>query len=179
MKPKIILATLALVAHADCAGDIAGNPSTFADMLGRNAVLGMKLATEHSRREGKVSAIHAECIQALPDSGLNDIFNAALQSVLTEADIAAADKYFTSPEGRKYALIGTLRVYEQVGEKPPQPVPTLSESELAAFNEFAKTSAAEKLFGQKVIEGPAVKQAMEDGIRAMDSRCKSPKPAPP
>jgi hypothetical protein len=91
--------------------------------------------------------------------------------LLTKGEIAAANGFFSSPVGRKYAKHGQLQLYAAVGMRSPAPLPDFSDAEYRELESFSRTSAGNKLMVQKVLEALAALQAVNRRIQEIVASC--------
>jgi hypothetical protein len=136
------------------------------------AILGLKFSFKHGERQGKVSHNVASCIDALPSSSLDDAVTVFLKETFSTAELKVAKEFFGSAVGRKYTKDGVLRFYPTIGEVAPEPLPQFSDAEYKKIEEFSQTPAGQRIFVQRVLEGEALRHAMEPRVRELIANCR-------
>jgi len=153
--------------------------STTAQITAQSALIGLQLAAKHREARGGLSTAQNACIQALQPSELNETTERVVAAALSADEITAADKFFASLPGSKFAKQGLLGIYTALGEKPPEPLPALSPAETKAIEAFAATPAGQALLTRQVLQSPAAREAYDGRIRELVARCQAIKPDRP
>jgi hypothetical protein len=166
------LALFSVLAMMSVPKAFANAPAT-EEALARSALVGMQLSVRKAAAQGKVPDDVAVCVARLPSESFVPIFHSVLEQNMSADEIAAAEKFFQGEVGRKFAKAGIAQAYVAVGEQPPEPVPDVSESEYAELEQFSRTAAGQKLWVQKVMEGPSVRQAISARIAELLDSCRS------
>ena len=125
-----------LLAAGLLASTAAHAVSTTAQITAESALLGLQLAAKQRAARGLLPPEQAACFQALQPSEYADTVEKIVSTALSPAELAAADQFFNSPPGRKYARHGLLGTYTAVGETPPEPLPEISADEGRAIEAF-------------------------------------------
>ncbi len=154
----------------------AGAASTTAQITARSALIGLQIAAKQRQAKGVLPAVQNDCIQALQPDELYVTTDKVVAESLSADDVAAADQFFNSLPGRKYALHGLLSIYTALGEKPPEPLPLITAEDGKAIEDFAATHAGQALLKRQVLQAPAARLAYEGRIQELVLRCKAVKP---
>ena len=166
------LALLSVLAIASVPRAFANSPAT-EEALARATLVGMQLSVRKAVAQGKVPDTLVSCVQRISADSFVPIFHSLLEQNLSVDEIAAAEKFFLSEVGRKFAKAGVAQAYVAVGEQPPEPVSEVSESEYAELEQFSRTAAGQKLMVQKVMEGQPVRQAVGARVRELLDSCRA------
>lgn len=143
------------------------------EAFSRAALVGMQLSVRKAVAQGKVPDTLVSCVQRISADSFVPIFHSLLEQNLSVDEIAAAEKFFLSEVGRKFAKAGVAQAYVAVGEQPPEPGSEVSESEYAELEQFSRTAAGQKLMVQKVMEGQPVRQAVGARVRELLDSCRT------
>ncbi|MBB3195878.1 hypothetical protein [Roseateles terrae] len=155
------------------AATVAANAqSVAADFFAQGVLLGMQLSAKHGERKGTTSSGQAACIQALKPTAFHDAVNEAMTSVLAPQDLSAADQFFATPVGEKYAKYGLLQIYLAVGERAPESLPTFSDAEYRELETFAATPAGKRLILDKGMQSASAKSIYDRKIRELLDQCR-------
>lgn len=173
MRRGILLATLlaASSVHGQ-AQNPTGSQSAAAHVFAKSALVGMQLSLKHGEQRGEIPAAVSQCVQSLDDSTFDNVFNTALVENLSTLELQATNEFFGSPVGQKYAKQGLMQLYAQVGEQPPEPMPSFSDHEYKRLEAFSRTSAGSKLMVQRVLESPTVRATIGSEINVLLRRCR-------
>ncbi len=150
--------------------------STTAKITAQSALLGLQLAAKQREAKGSLPAAQNACIQALQPSEFHDTTERVVKTALSADDVAAADQFFNSVPGRKYATHGLLGIYTALGEKAPEPLPALSVADNKAIEAFAASPAGQALLTRQVLQSPAARDAYDGRSRELVMRCQAVKP---
>lgn len=171
---SLALAPFAAAVLAATAGPAAA-VSVTAEVTAESALLGLKLAARQSAARGTLTAAQDACFQALAPSEYFEAAEQIVHAALSPTDVAAADTFFTSATGRKYALHGLLGLYVALNLKTPEPLPRFTAEDIQAIEAFTATPVGEALVQRQVLESPAAHAALDGRSQALVKRCK---PAP-
>lgn len=175
MLVRSALAVCAAAVLATAAGPAAA-VSVTAEVTAESALLGLKLAARQSAARGTLTAAQNACFQALAASEYFEAAEQIVSAALSPAEVAAADSFFTSAPGRKYALHGLLGLYVALNLKTPEPLPRFTAEEIQAIEAFTATPVGEALVKRQVLESPAARSALDAQSQALVKRCKPPTP---
>ncbi|OWQ85204.1 hypothetical protein CDN98_17110 [Roseateles terrae] len=95
-----------------------------------------------------------------------------MTSVLAPQDLSAADQFFATPVGEKYAKYGLLQIYLAVGERAPESLPTFSDAEYRELETFAATPAGKRLILDKGMQSASAKSIYDRKIRELLDQCR-------
>jgi hypothetical protein len=126
-------------------------------------------ALSQGAAEGKVPSSVASCLLALDASSLTDVVESVLADNLTQAELQAADTFFGTTAGKKYAKLGSLGVYKSVDETPPEDSPSISDAEYKGIEDFKSTAVSSKLW--KVLDGESAQRVFGARLRALANSC--------
>lgn len=143
------------------------------DAFAQPVLLGMQLSAKQGVRKGAISEDQLNCIQALTPSAFYRVVEGVMAEALTPQELAAADRFFSTPVGQKYIKHGLLRIYPAVGERAPEPLPDFSDSEYGELEAFAATAAGQALIGRQVMQSVAAKQSYGTRIRELVEQCRA------
>lgn len=162
-----------LLAYAIAAAtSIAGAQSAAVDFFAQGVLLGMQLSAKHGERKGTASSAQASCVQALTPAVFHGAVADVMASSLTATDLPAADRFFATPVGQKYAKYGLLQIYPAVGERAPESLPTFSDAEYRELEAFAATPAGKRLIWDKVMQSASAKSTYDARIRELLDQCR-------
>lgn len=150
--------------------------STTAQITAQSALLGVQLAAKQREAKGGLPAAQNACIQALKPSEFYETTERVVTAALSAGEVAAADQFFNSVPGRKYATHGLLGIYTALGEKAPEPLPAILATDNKAIEAFSASPAGQALFTRLVLQSPAARQAYDDRARELVTRCQAAKP---
>lgn len=170
------------LAGATCLSLLLASPgaqavSTTAEVTAASALLGLQLAARHSAARGKLAPAQLACFLALQPEAYFETSEQIVGAALSPADIAAADDFFNTPAGRKYARHGLLGLYTALGLKTPEPLPEFSAEDIRAIEAFQATPVGQALVQRQVLASPAARAALDGRAQALVSRCKAEPPA--
>lgn len=151
--------------------------SLTAQITAESALIGLQLAARQRAAKGLLPAEQNACFQALQPSDYYDTAEKIVTAALSAADVAAADQFFGSIPGRKYARHGLLGIYVALGEKPPEALPEFSTAEGKAIEAFAATSVGQALLKRQVLQSLPASEALNSRGQELVARCKAVKPA--
>lgn len=163
---------LALVLMASTPQVFASSP-TAEDAFALPALIGMQLSVRKAASQGKAPDSMVTCVDHLPSDSFVSVFHALMEQSLSSEEISSAEHFFLSEIGRKYTKHGVSQLYAAVGEPPPEPAPTFSDSEYAELERFSQTSAGKKLMLQKVMESESARRAVAARIQELLGSCRS------
>lgn len=150
--------------------------SATAEITAESALIGLQLAAKRRAAKGLLPAEQAACYQALKASDYHDTAEKIVTGALAPAEVAAADAFFRSIPGRKYALHGLLSIYPSLGEKPPEPLPLLTEEDGRLIEAFAATPAGQALLKRQVLQSLPAREALDRRGQELVARCMAVKP---
>lgn len=150
--------------------------STTAQITAQSALLGVQLAAKQREAKGGLPAAQNACIQALQPSEFYETTERVVTMSLSASEVAAADRFFSSVPGHKYARHGLLGIYTALGEKAPEPLPAISAAEVKAIEAFAASPAGQALLTRQVLQSPAAREAYDGRARELVTRCQAVKP---
>ena len=157
---------------APCLADEAPvGPSSTVSVFAKSALTGMQLSVRKGQQQGKVPTEVGTCVQSLRDTSFNIVLASLLAESLSPSEMRAADAFFGTPVGRKYAKYSLLQIYEAVGEQAPEPLPAFTDAEYKELEAFSRTRAGDKLIVRRVLESKAAQQAIGSQIQALLSSC--------
>jgi hypothetical protein len=173
MKPlSTHLVLLSVLAAASVPKAFADSTAT-EEVLARSVLVGMQLSVRKAAAQAKVPDTLVACVERMSSDNFVPIFHSALEQNLSADEIAAAEKFFQGEVGRKFAKAGIAQAYVAAGEQPPEPVSDVSEAEYAELEQFNRTAAGQKLWSQKVMEGPSVRRAISARIAQLLDSCRA------
>jgi len=150
--------------------------STTAQITAQSALLGLQLSAKHRAAKGTLPAAQNACIQALKPAEFHETTEKVVTTSLSASEIAAADQFFNSVPGRKYATHGLLGIYTALGEKLPELLPAISATENQAIEAFTASPAGQALFTRNVLQSQAARDAYDGRARELVMRCQTVKP---
>ena len=171
MNPRILVLAACLMASA-----AAQAVSTTAEITARSALIGLQLAAQQRTAKGLLPVEQNACYQALQASEYHQTAEALVQAALSPAEVLQADQFFNSVPGRKYALHGLLGIYPALGEKPPEPLPVLTEADAKAIEAFAASPVGQALLKRQVLQSLPAREALDRRAQELVTRCKAVKP---
>lgn len=154
----------------------AGAASTTAQITARSALIGLQVAAQQRQAKGVLPAAQNDCIQALQPDALYATTERVVAEALSADEVAAADRFFNSLPGRKYALHALLGIYTALGEKPPEPFPLITAEDGKAVEAFAASTAGQALLKRQVLQAPQARLAYDARIQELVTRCKAAAP---
>lgn len=170
------LALISCLASLLATAGPAAAVSVTAEVTAESALVGLKLAARQSAARGTLTAAQNDCFQALAPSEYFEAAEQIVNAALSPAELAAADTFFTSATGRKYALHGLLGLYVALNLKTPEPLPRFTAEDIQAIESFTATPVGEALVKRQVLESPAARAALDGRSQALVKRCKPAKP---
>jgi len=150
--------------------------SQTAQITARSALIGLQIAAKQRAAKGSLPAAQNGCIQALQADELFTTTEQVVTTALSADELAAAEQFFGSMPGRKYALHGLLGIYATLGEPVPEPYPVIAPDEGKAIQAFAASPAGKALLTRQVLQAPAARMAYDARIQELVTRCKAVKP---
>ncbi len=135
------------------------------------AVLGMKLSAKKGNRRGVLGDKELTCVLALEPSEFYPAVRRLLDANLTPTELVAANGFFQSTVGQKYAKHGLLQVYPAVGERAPEPLPDISDAEYKHIEVFSTTAVGHKFFNDRFMQRVAARQALDERIQELLAQC--------
>lgn len=153
--------------------------SPTAQITARSALIGLQIAAKQRQAKGVLPTAQNDCIQALQPDELYATTEKVVAQSLSADEVAAADQFFSTLPGRRYALHGLLGVYTALGEKPPEPLPLITVEDGKAIEAFAASPAGQALFKRQVLQAPAAQMAYDARIQELVMRCRAVKPDRP
>lgn len=150
--------------------------STTAQITSESALIGLQLAAKQRAAKGILPAEQNACFQALQPSEYFETAEKIVTTALSPADVAAADQFFNSIPGRKYARHGLLSIYTALGEKLPEPLPELSTADGKAIEFFMNTTAGQALLKRQVLQALPAREALDRRAQELVTRCRAVKP---
>lgn len=169
---------LRLLVLATCllASFTAAAVSPTAQITARSALIGLQIAAKQREAKGVLPAAQNACIQALQADELYPTAEKVVATSLSADEMAAADQFFNSMPGRKYALHGLLGIYTTLGEQAPEPHPLITAEDRKAIEAFTATPAGQALLKRQVLQAPPARLAYEARIQELVARCRGVKP---
>lgn len=171
MNPRVALLAAGLLASA-----AAQAVSTTAQITAESALIGLQLAAKQRADKGMLPAEQNACFQALTPSEYFETAEQIVTTALKPAEVAAADQFFNSIPGRKYARHGLMAIYTSLGEKPPEAMPEISAADGKAIEAFAASPVGEALLKRQVLQTLPAREALNSRGQVLVSRCKAIKP---
>lgn len=150
--------------------------STTAQITAQSALIGLQLAARQRAAKGTLPAAQNACIQALKPGEFHDTTEKLVTASLSPAELAAAEQFFGSVPGRKYATHGLLGIYTALGEKAPEPLPQITAIDNQAIEAFAASPAGQALLTRQVLQSPAAREAYDRRSQELVARCQAAKP---
>lgn len=157
----------------------AGAASATAQITARSVLIGLQIAAKQRQDKGLLPAAQNDCIQALQPDELYETTERVVAEFLSADELAAAEQFFKSLPGRRYALHGLLSIYTTLGEKPPEPLPLITAEDGKVIEAFAASPAGRALLKRQVLQAPAARLAYDERIQALVTRCKAAAPDRP
>jgi len=167
-----------LLALAACllASSAAHAVSQTAKITAQSALIGLQVAAKQRQAKGVLPVEQNACVQALKADELYATTDKVVSAALSADELAAAEQFFASVPGRKYALHGLLGIYTSLGEKPPEPFPLITTEDGKAIEAFTTSPAGEALLKRQVLQTPAAQMAYDARIQELVKRCQAIKP---
>lgn len=150
--------------------------STTAQITAESALIGLQLAAKQRAAKGILPAEQNACFQALQPSEYFETAEKIVTTALSPAELAAADQFFSSIPGRKYARHGLLGIYTSLGEKPPEALPEISAADGKAIEAFTTTAVGQALLKRQVLQSLPAREALDRRAQELVTRCKAVKP---
>jgi hypothetical protein len=124
--------------------------------------------------EGGMSKYTVSCLMGQDNSRFYSTFQKILQENMNAADLKAANAFFDSTTGRKFAKRNLAVFYRSVGQTPSDPVAPLNAAEENQVAEFTATPAGQTLIQNKFIDKatslPIVRDRINDLMRECGAR---------
>jgi hypothetical protein len=171
LRAIAFIATGIAVSGQVLSADVATNPSVVASTFASSALLGMQLSVRKGSQQGRVSPGASKCVQVLGQSSFNDVFVSLLAETLSQSELQAAEAFFGTAVGKKYAQFGLMQVYTSAGETPPEQPPTFSDSEYKELEGFSRTSAGEKLIVRKILQSDSAQRTVGARTQSLVKSC--------
>jgi len=140
-----------------------------AALYASSLLLGAKLGAKSGAEQGKTPQSVVNCLLALDASRLTDLVESLLAANLTPAELQAADVFFESSAGKKYAALGTLDLYLSAGEMPPQDAPNISPEENKEIEDFNGSTTSKKLWN--LLNGASARREFGTRLLALEKSC--------
>lgn len=140
-----------------------------AAMYAGSLLLGIKLGAKRGVAEGKVAPSVARCLSAVSASSLTDMVESVLVVNLTPTELTAADAFFATTAGIKYAKLSEVDVYTSAGEAPPEASPVISDAESKEIDNFNDSTVAHKL--SKVLNSESARGLYAPRLKALANSC--------
>ncbi|RTL39100.1 MAG: hypothetical protein EKK53_17760 [Burkholderiales bacterium] len=150
--------------------------SVTAQITAESALVGLQVAARQRAAKGLLPAEQNACFQALKSSEYFETAEAIVNKALSPAELAAADAFFESLPGRKYARHGVLAIYPALGEPLPAPLPELSAADGQAIEAFSATPVGQALLKRQVLQTWPAREALDRRGQELVARCKAVKP---
>lgn len=150
--------------------------SLTAKITAQSALIGLQIAAKQRAAKGVLPEAQNACIQALKPDELFATTDLVVATALSADELAAAEAFFASPSGRKYATHGLLGIYTSLGEQAPEPFPLITAEDGKAIEAFTTTPAGQALLKRQVLQAPKAQMAYELRIQELVTRCKAVKP---
>lgn len=168
---RMFLVALALSCASCLADELPAGPSNTVSVFAKSALTGMQLSVRKGQQQGKVPPAVGTCVQSLRDTSFNIVLASLLAESLSPSEMQAADAFFGTQVGKKYAKHSLLQIYEAVGEPAPEPLPAFTDAEYKELEVFSRTRAGDKLIVRRVLESKPAQQAIGSQIQALLSTC--------
>ena len=139
--------------------------------LGRTALLGMRLAMEDTAKPGEADKAVRECVKNLESTVFDEVIAIEIEAALTPDEMKAAQSFYSTSAGQKGIEAGVQELYKHAGREPPAPQSPITAAEVRETNEFAKTSAGDKLLVKQVLGTQRAVDAMRGQIGKLMSGC--------
>lgn len=153
--------------------------SMTAQIAAESALIGLQLAAKQRAAKGLLPAEQNACFQALKSSEYFETAEAIVVKALSPEEIAAADKFFDSLPGRKYARHGVLAIYPALGEPLPAPLPEITAAEGQAIEAFTTSAVGQALIKRQVLQTWPAREALDRRGQELVARCRAVKPERP
>lgn len=115
------------------------------------AMVGLRANAKRAGEMGTMSKIVSACLSGQDNGRFYSTFQRLLADNLPSEDLKAANAFFDSPAGRKYAKRNLAKIYASLGERPSDPTPILTAAEENQIAEFTATPAGQRLVTQRFL----------------------------
>lgn len=149
--------------------EMTASGSVLALSLSEGGMIGLH-AVVH-QYESNMSKASVACLMGQDNARLYSIMQRILSENMSPADLKAANAFFDSPTGRKYAKRDLAEAYKVFGQPVPQPVPVLSAAELNQVAEFTATPAGQMLITNKFMNKATSLPVVRDRINELMKEC--------
>ncbi|MBS0417118.1 MAG: DUF2059 domain-containing protein [Proteobacteria bacterium] len=160
--------TLALAGQVHAA-DHPRTQHVTAALYASSLLLGTQLGAKSGAEQGKTPPSVLECLLSLDAASLTDLVESVLVASLTPAELQAADAFFESSAGKKYAKLGTLDLYLSAGEVPPEDAPSISPEENKEIAQFNGTATNKKLWN--ALNGASARRVFGTRLLELEKAC--------
>lgn len=149
--------------------------SMTAQITAESALIGLQLAAKQRAAKGLLPAEQNACFQALKPIEYFETAEAVVAQALSPAELAAAEKFFGSLPGLKYARHGMLAIYPALGEPLPAPLPEITPADGQVIEAFTATPAGQALLKRQVLQTFAAREALDRRGQELVARCRAVK----
>ncbi|HSY28851.1 MAG TPA: DUF2059 domain-containing protein, partial [Burkholderiaceae bacterium] len=139
--------------------------------VSESAMVGLRANARKAEASGRMSKIVAACFNELDNSRFYSTFQRLFAENMNAGDLKAANAFFNSPTGRKYARRLALNAYTLMGERPPEQAPVLKPAEENEVSEFVSTPVGQMLIKRKFIVSAGTFPAVVTRIQELYKEC--------
>jgi hypothetical protein len=149
----------------------AASGSVLISIVSELVMIGVRSGARKAEASGRMSKIVAACFNGLDNSRFYSTFQHLYSENMSAGDLKAANAFFNSPTGRKYARRLVLSGYASIGETPPEQAPVLKAAEENEVSEFVSTPVGQMLITRKFIVASGTFPAVVARIQELYKEC--------
>jgi hypothetical protein len=149
--------------------EITAAGSVLALSMSEAVTVGMRAGI--SQNEAFMSKFAVSCLKSQDNSRFYSTFQRILSENMTPADLKAANAFFDSPTGRKFAKRELATAYKSVGQVPSDPVPVINAAEENQIAEFKATPAGQMLITNKFMNKATLFPAVFERMTELKKEC--------
>lgn len=148
---------------------VAVTGSVLALTLSEAGMVGLR-AVVH-KFEGGMSKLTVSCLMGQDNSRLYNTFQKILSENMNVPDLKAANAFFDSPTGRKFAKRELVGTYKTFGQTPPDRTPFLNAAEENQVAEFKATPAGQMLITNKFMDKATTMPIVRERVSELMKEC--------
>jgi hypothetical protein len=148
---------------------LAVTGSVLALTLSEATMIGVRAGIR--QHEGTLSKLAFDCLMGQDNSRFYSTYQRILSENMNPADLKAANEFFDSPVGRKFAKRELSVAYKTVGQTAPEPLPIISAAEENQISEFKATSAGQMLITNKFMNKATLLPAVFERAKELRKEC--------
>jgi hypothetical protein len=123
--------------------------------------------------QGGMSKYTVSCLTEMDNTRLYSLFQKILQENINADELKAANVFYDSPTGRKFAKRDLAVFYKSLGLTPSDPTPALNPAEVNQIAEFTATPAGQTLIKGRFIDKATAMPIVRDRINELMRECGS------